>query len=129
MNNISERFGGYASKTYNLLALALMQKQDIDRAIKVYDSAISQMNLESEQGQKLLEGGEDKDFACLLHNYIKCLVVRRGQGQDSLEFAKGDEEVKRLFSYLAKMQSPLGKSYFDERTASIQKFDEAIEGL
>lgn len=77
----------------------------------------------------MLESGEDRDLACLLHNYIKCLCIKRGQGQDALEFAKGDEEVKRLFSYLAKMQSPLGKSFFDARSASCQKFDEAIQGL
>lgn len=40
LNNISERFSGYSAKTYNLLALTLMEKADIDRAIKVYDSAI-----------------------------------------------------------------------------------------
>lgn len=56
-------------------------------------------------------------------------MVKRGQGQDALEFAKGDEEVKKLFSYLAKMESSLGKVFFDERTTSQQKFDQAILGL
>jgi hypothetical protein len=35
-----------------------------------------------------------------------------------LEFAKGDAETKKLFSYLAKMESALGKAYFADRQAS-----------
>lgn len=36
LNNSSERFGGYTTKTYNLLALSLVMKNDIDRALAIF---------------------------------------------------------------------------------------------
>ena len=50
LNHLSERFGGYTTKTYNLLAMALMEKQDFDRALKIFENALNELNLETEAG-------------------------------------------------------------------------------
>lgn len=47
---MSERFGGYTTKTYNLLALTLMAKNDIDRALKIFSNALNELNLDTEEG-------------------------------------------------------------------------------
>jgi len=47
---MSERFGGYTPKTFNLLALALMLKGDIDRAIKIFENALNELQLSGEAG-------------------------------------------------------------------------------
>lgn len=41
---------GYTLKTYNLLASTLMLKNDIDRAIKIFENAVNELQLESEEG-------------------------------------------------------------------------------
>jgi len=50
MNQLSERVGGYTLKTYNLLGCTLMLKNDIDRAIKIFENAVNELQLESEEG-------------------------------------------------------------------------------
>jgi tetratricopeptide (TPR) repeat protein len=50
LNQMSERFGGYTTKTYNLLALTLMEKQDYDRALKIFENALNELKLDSEEG-------------------------------------------------------------------------------
>lgn len=45
---MAERFGGYTTKTYNLLALTLLLKNDVDRALKIFETAISALKLDSE---------------------------------------------------------------------------------
>jgi len=76
MNQISERFGGYSVKTYNLLAIALMLKNDIERALKIFETAVASLDLEGSGSSALVE--ENKDVSCLLFNYIKCLCLFRG---------------------------------------------------
>lgn len=49
---MSERFGGYTTKTFNLLALALMEKQDYDRALKIFENALNELKLDTEEGQE-----------------------------------------------------------------------------
>jgi hypothetical protein len=50
---MSERFGGYTSKTYNLLGLSLLLKNDIDRALKIFETAVGALKLESEGIKRL----------------------------------------------------------------------------
>jgi hypothetical protein len=76
LNQMSERFGGYTAKTYNLLALSLMLKNDIDRAIKIFETAVGTLKLDGEGSKKLSH--DDKDISALLFNYIKCLCLKRG---------------------------------------------------
>ena len=77
MNQLSERVGGYTLKTYNLLGCTLMLKNDIDRAIKIFENAVNELQLESEEGQAKLTGA-NADLSCLIFNYIKCLCVLKG---------------------------------------------------
>ena len=70
---MSERFGGYTTKTYNLLAMSLMLKNDIDRALKIFETALSALDLEGAGAGKLQK--EDKDVSALLINYIKCCCI------------------------------------------------------
>ena len=121
---MSERFGGFTAKTYNLLALSLMLKNDIDRAIKIFETAVGTLKLDGEGSKKLSH--DDKDISALLFNYIKCLCLKRGQGQQQFEFVKTDMETKKLFAYLVQMQSPLGRAFFEERQQAEALFDAAI---
>lgn len=54
MNQLSERVSGYTLKTYNMLACTLMLKNDIDRAIKIFENAVNELQLETEEGQAKL---------------------------------------------------------------------------
>jgi hypothetical protein len=74
---LSERVGGYTLKTYNLLGTTLMIKNDFDRAIKIFENAVNELKLDSEEGQSKL-AGPNPDLACLIFNYIKCLAIQRG---------------------------------------------------
>ncbi len=73
---MADRFGGYTSKTYNLLAMALILKNDIDRALKIFETAVAALDLEGVGSGSLVE--ENKDISSLLFNYIKCLCLKRG---------------------------------------------------
>lgn len=75
LNQLSERVGGYSLKTYNLLACTLMLKNDNERALKIFENAISELQLESEEGQTKYLSGPNPDLACLIFNYIKCLAI------------------------------------------------------
>jgi hypothetical protein len=77
MNQMADRFGGYTPKTYNLLALSLVLKNDTDRALKIFEAAVEGLDLEGAGSNLLLE--ENKDICSLLFNYIKCLCIKRGQ--------------------------------------------------
>jgi len=65
----------------------------------------------------------------LLFNYAKCIFLKRGQGCEGLEFCKSDPETVKLFGYLHKMKSPLGRIFFEERKSAEAKFDNAVAGL
>ena len=80
LNQLSERVGGYTTKTYNLLACTLLLKNDVERAMKIYENAVNELRLDTEEGQKVLAGA-NPDLSCLLYNYIKCILIRRGQGK------------------------------------------------
>lgn len=96
MNQVAERFGGYTTKTYTLLATALMLKNDLPRALKIFETALAELKLDGE-GSHLLEKGENRDISCLLFNYVKCLCIVRGQNQSGFEFVRNDEVTKKLF--------------------------------
>lgn len=42
---------GYSPKTYNLLALVLMLKSDYERALKIFESAVSELKLDTPEGE------------------------------------------------------------------------------
>jgi len=70
---------GYSTKTYNLLGVALLLKQDYERAAKIFDSAIQELKLDGEGEAVHLYPGNN-DLASLLVNYIKCLYTFKGLG-------------------------------------------------
>lgn len=49
LNELGEKVG-YSTKTYNLLALILMLKNDIDRALKIFESALAELKLDTPEG-------------------------------------------------------------------------------
>jgi len=51
-----------------------MLKNDTDRAIKIFENAVNELQLDSESGQAKLTG-PNPDLACLIFNYIKCLAI------------------------------------------------------
>ena len=57
-----------------MLATTLMLKNDIDRAIKIFENAVNELQLETEEGSAKL-ATPNADLACLIFNYIKCLAI------------------------------------------------------
>jgi tetratricopeptide (TPR) repeat protein len=50
LNEMGEKYG-YTTKTYNLLALVLMIKNDHERALKIFESAINELKLDTPDGE------------------------------------------------------------------------------
>ena len=87
LNEMGEKYG-YSPKTYNLLALVLMTKSDYERALKIFESAISELKLDTPEGEAkhLYQGNQD--LASLLSNYIKCNSIAKGGCGLGIEFFK-----------------------------------------
>mmetsp|Transcript_21992 Transcript_21992/g.29379 ORF Transcript_21992/g.29379 Transcript_21992/m.29379 type:complete len:128 (+) Transcript_21992:488-871(+) len=77
LNQLSERVGGYSLKTYNMLGCTLMLKNDIERAAKIFENAVNELQLNSAEGQEKL-ASPNADLSCLIFNYIKCLAILNG---------------------------------------------------
>ena len=43
LNQLSERIGGFTTKTYNMLGVTLLLKNDIDRALKIFETALNEL--------------------------------------------------------------------------------------
>lgn len=43
---------GYTTKTYNLLAITLMLRKDFERALKVFESALNELKLDTQEGEQ-----------------------------------------------------------------------------
>lgn len=50
LNQLSERIGGFTTKTYNMLAVSLLLKDDVDKALRIFETAINELQLETEEG-------------------------------------------------------------------------------
>ena len=50
LNQLCMRHEGYTLKTYSILASALLMKNDVDRALKIFEQGLAEMDLDSEQG-------------------------------------------------------------------------------
>lgn len=111
---MSERFGGYTTKTYNLLALTLMEKQDFDRALKIFENALLELSMDSEEGQEKHLTTGNSDLACLVFNNLKCHAIKHGFGEGASFFEK-DKLARQLVAYLEKMESPLLESFKNQR--------------
>ena len=127
LNQQSERVGGYSLKTYNLLGCTLMLKNDIERAAKIFENAVNEQQLDTEEGVQKLSG-PNPDLSCLLFNYIKCLAILHGQGR-GFDFFKNDERTKVLFGYLARIDPSIGRAFFEERQRAEVLFDEALSAM
>jgi hypothetical protein len=51
LNELGEKYG-YTTKTYNILALTLMLKSDHERALKIFESAINELKLDTPEGEQ-----------------------------------------------------------------------------
>lgn len=81
---------GYTLKTYNLLAVALLLKNDTERAVKIFESALSDLKLDTTEGEAAHLYQGNSDLSSLLVNYIKCHYTLHGLGQGT-DFFKGDQ--------------------------------------
>ena len=75
-----------------MLGVTLLLKNDVDRALKIFETAVNELQLETEEGSKILSQ-TNGDLSCLLHNYIKCLYLKNGQGQ-GVDYFKNDTTSK-----------------------------------
>lgn len=69
---------GYTTKTYNLLAVALLLKNDQDRALQVFETALSEMKLDTPEGETRHLHPGNNDLAAILVNYIKAHTLAKG---------------------------------------------------
>ena len=122
LNSASERFEGYTTKTYNLLALTLMRKNDIESALKIFQNAVSKLDLDGE-GKALLSSC-NQDLECLLYNYLKCICLKRGQGQEFHNFAKNDAEATKVLGYMS--YGTMNAEFLAERQSAAAMFDSAV---
>ena len=127
LNQLSERVGGYSLKTYNLLGCTLMCKNDIERAAKIFENAVNELQLETEEGAQKLNS-PNPDLSCLIFNYVKCLAILHGQGK-GFDFFKNDDRTKVLFGYLARIDPAIGRQFFEERQRAEAMFDEALSSM
>lgn len=72
LNQLSERTSGYTPKTYNLLGCTLLLKNEVPKAMRIFENAVNELSLDTADGQAKYRG-PNQDLACLLYNYIKCL--------------------------------------------------------
>lgn len=105
-----------------------MLRNDIDRALKIFETGVGKLKLESEQEQSLLSCN-NRDISVFLFNYAKCILLKRGQGCEGLNFCKSDLDTVKIFEYLHKMKSRLGRIFFEERKLAEAMFDSAVAGL
>lgn len=125
---MSERFGGYSTKTYNLLALTLMEKQDYDRALKIFENALIELKLDSEDGQERHLTVGNSDLGCLLFNYAKCHTIRHGLAEGRA-FQEKDKLARQLLGFLERMESPLLEHFWAERQEAETMFDQAVKSM
>lgn len=120
---------GYSTKTYNLLAITLMLKGDYERALKIFESALNELKLDTQEGEaKYLYNG-NQDLASLLLNYIKCYSVARGGCGLGLDFFKSEPLNQKLFTYLGKINQPILQEFFEERKRAETMFEEAVRSF
>ena len=119
---------GYTTKTYNLLAVSLMLNQDLDRAAKIFESAVNDLRLETPEGEAKHLFGGNNDLASLLVNYLKCNTMRNGVGLGN-EFFKADELSIKLFSYLNKINPAMCAEFFEDRKKASDMFDQALQAV
>lgn len=129
LNEMGEKYG-YSSKTYNILALALMIKSDYERALKIFESAIGELKLDTTEGEaKHLYPG-NQDLSALLVNYLKCIcIVKGGCGASPIEFFKTDPVNASILTYLGKVNQASIQEFFEERKRAEAMFDEAVRSL
>ena len=106
LNELSEKFG-YTLKTYNILALALIERGDFDKGAQIFETALQEQGIYSlfdkaddsamaAEYQRVFQHG-NHDLACLLYNYVKCNAIRNGFISDSylagdlVQFVRGDQ--------------------------------------
>lgn len=50
LNQLSERTNGYTTKTYNLLACTLLLKDEAPKAMRIFENAVNELQLDSPEG-------------------------------------------------------------------------------
>ena len=108
LNELGEKYG-YSMKTYTLLGTVLMVKGDFEKALKVYESAISDLKLDTPEESKDICPG-NRDAAALFVNYLKCSSIVDGTDWQT------DETLKKIAAYLKKINPK--DPFFKERAAA-----------
>ena len=105
-----------------------MLKNDVDRAAKIFESALTELKLDTPEGEAHHLYVGNNDLASLLVNYIKCNTIRAGCGQGN-EFFKTDPLNQKLFTYLGRINQGLIGEFFEERKTAENMFDEAVKQM
>jgi hypothetical protein len=102
-----------------------MLNSDFDRAIKIFESALSDLKLDTAEGEQRHLYAGNNDLSSLIVNYIKCHTINSGLGQ-GLEFFKSDPTNQKLLVYLGKINQQLLAGFFEERKLAESMFDDAV---
>ncbi len=119
LNEIGEKYG-YSTKTYTLLGIVLMVKGEFEKALKIFESAITELRLDTPDESKDICPG-NKDVAALLSSYLKCASIVDGSDYQN------DEFLKKLAMHLKKINPK--DTFFIERAVAEQMFDQAVAAL
>jgi len=104
-----------------------MLKNDYERALKIFESAMGELKLDTPEGDaKWLYSGNN-DLASLLVNYVKCHSIARGGCGMGVEFFKSEPLNVQLFTYLQKVSQPGLQEFFEDRKRAEAMFDEAVK--
>jgi len=120
---------GYSPKTYNLLALVLMLKNDHQRALKIFESALTELRLDTSEGEARHLYPGNQDLAALLTNYVKCNSIVKGGCGLGIDFFKQDQLTTQLFTYLGKVSQAVLDEFKEDRKKAEAMFDEALKNL
>lgn len=79
-----------------------MLKNDNERALKIFENAMNELQLDTSEGENRHLYPGNFDVSSLLINCLKCYTMQNGFG-GGMDFFKGDEFAKKLLIYLGKV--------------------------
>ena len=84
LNELSDKFG-YSLKTYNLLGLVLMNQNEMEKAAKIFQTALDENGIFDLQDGDSNLNSSNHDLSSIIYNYIKCNALLNMHGSMTSE--------------------------------------------